>query len=321
MKFLGILRASALCLLVSGLHSPNAVFCSNIEVNPYTEVPTVEVPEISEKPKESTVNTGDGAEGDLAVQVRMLQAKLQALEAGLGNASEESSTDDIKDSTVESLSEASSPASQSDLVFKNPIWDDSYLASAVLFLKEFCKEVKAEKFSTKLSEDNYEDLSMVCSRVYYTLESANKFYIPTYGPGSVDKRKEIPKKFYKDALKPEEFTIYLNWLAENIAAIIKSYKKMHNETRELTKDQRKTETSVGPLKYGFVYGNVWWGEIRYPGSSPKYADPVLLLCLKDLHTRLDIILNDPEDSAQSNDVLVNPSSDADSEDHKKAEEE
>ncbi|KAK1933273.1 secreted antigen 1, partial [Babesia divergens] len=213
MKFLGILRASALFILLSAFHGPRGIFCSNLKVNPSTESSTVEVPEISEKPKEST---------------------------------------------VESSSELSAPPPKSNLVFESSKWHDSKLASAVLFLKQFCKEVNTEKFSGKISSKSYVDLSRVCSSVYYTLDSVTRSLIPRYGPGSVSKRIETPGDLYENALRPEKFKDYSKWIVKNIQNIIKSYKKMLKESAKLTEEQLKTETSRGPLKYGFVYKGDWW---------------------------------------------------------------
>ncbi|KAK1938602.1 hypothetical protein X943_002639 [Babesia divergens] len=111
MKFLGILRGSALFILLSAFHGPGGILCSNLKVNPSTESPTVEVSEISENHEKSGPASG------------------------------------------------SLPVAKSNLVFENSKWHGSKLASAVLFLKQFCKEVNTEKFSGKISSKSYEDLS------------------------------------------------------------------------------------------------------------------------------------------------------------------
>ncbi|KAK1936228.1 secreted antigen 1 [Babesia divergens] len=362
MNFLGILRASALFTLVSAFHG-QPVGCGILNG-------------ILSSKKYSNANPSENSEEDLAAQVKMLQAKLQALEAGLDNTSEESSTvsvaestvesplveeaeestvesqdavpedrkephgpsdfsnefnseyeekepikeaeksneeyeqhhvasypstinlpdgsnnlngsmatpssngaaedmeadrekmmqkisEDLKDSPVksqvaenpsqESSSKSSAPLPQSGLVFESSTWDDSMLANAVLFLEEFCKEVKGDKFSGKVSGKSYDGLSWACLYVSIKLESVTNHFVPTYGPGSVDKRKEIDMDFYKSKLKPEKFEVYAKWIVENIAEIQGSFRRMLEESVTLT------DTSVGPLKYGFVFRGDWKG--------------------------------------------------------------
>ncbi|KAK1937686.1 hypothetical protein X943_003855 [Babesia divergens] len=88
MMFLGILRASALYLLAIGFHSQH-VSCGILN-------------RILSSKKSSNANVSENSEADLAAQVKMLQEKLQALEAGLDKAPKESFTDNITDSTVQS---------------------------------------------------------------------------------------------------------------------------------------------------------------------------------------------------------------------------
>ncbi|KAK1939486.1 secreted antigen 3 [Babesia divergens] len=172
------------------------------------------------------------------------------------NANVSEVSENLEDSTVES--QESLPVSQSDFVFKNPIWHDSYLASTVLFLEEFCKGVNAKKFNEKLSGKALKDLSKICVHVSKILESVTRNLIPTYGPGSVTERNKIDMNFYKDVLKPEKFDVYAIWLKENIPGIIESLISMFNESIKLPEEQVNTETSLGPLKYGFVFEGKWW---------------------------------------------------------------
>ncbi|KAK1937272.1 secreted antigen 3 [Babesia divergens] len=250
MRFWGILRVSGLFILASAFYGSRGVFCSNLEVNPYTESPIVEVSEISEK------------------------------------------------STVES-------SSQSALVFQSSTWDDSQLASAVLFVKEFCKDVKANKFdqyasdksscesgndSKKKSNDNwrYKDVKGICSRFSTNLKWLSGFYIPKYGPGSVDQRKEIDQNFYKHVLKPEKFDVYTKWLVKNIPVITNSLSKMFNESKQLSQEQVNADTSIGPLKYGFLFiGKKWRSSVHHNvGPITKNLTDIL----KSLQSRLNEML-------------------------------
>ncbi|KAK1937617.1 secreted antigen 1, partial [Babesia divergens] len=165
--------------------------------------------------------------------------------------------ENLKESTVESSPE-SSPVPKSNLVFESSEWDDSHLASSVLFLEEFCRDVNTKKFKGKLSGKALKDLFKICVHVSSTLESVTRSLIPRYGPGSVAGRKEIPRDLYKGILKPEKFDVYAKWLKDNIPGIIESLISMFNESIKLPEEQVNTETSVGPLKYGFVYKSNWW---------------------------------------------------------------
>ncbi|KAK1940211.1 glycosylphosphatidylinositol-anchored merozoite surface protein [Babesia divergens] len=57
MKFLGILRASALFIFLSAFHGPGGVFCSNLEIDLSNESFTVEVSDVSENLEDSTVES------------------------------------------------------------------------------------------------------------------------------------------------------------------------------------------------------------------------------------------------------------------------
>ncbi|KAK1938586.1 secreted antigen 1 [Babesia divergens] len=158
----------------------------------------------------------------------------------------------VNEDTFNVVSQPSSPLPQSDLVFQRPSWDDSMLASTFLFINEFCSLVNAENFGGKLSDKKFKDLSEKCEYVSSYMSSFIHRFKPTYGPGSVTERKEIPKKFYKKVLKPEQFEVYAKWIVKNIPEIRVSLKQMYYESKELTATELKTETSKGPLKYGFV---------------------------------------------------------------------
>ncbi|KAK1936162.1 secreted antigen 3 [Babesia divergens] len=207
MKLLGILRASALCLLAIGFHGPRGVFCSNLKVDPSNESFTVEVSEISENPD---------------------------------------------DSTVESSSQPSAPATKPGLVFESSTWDDSMLASSVLFINEFCRGIQGDTFKGNTSDANIMELSWPCLSLSSYTKFLSELATVIYGPGAVAGRK-IPKNFYEGILEPKDFKVYTKWLRENLPKIWKSYKKMLEESAKLTEEQIKTETSMGPLKYGFVY--------------------------------------------------------------------
>ncbi|KAK1939742.1 secreted antigen 3 [Babesia divergens] len=195
-----------------------------------------------------------------------------------------------EDSTVESSSELSSPAPKSNLVFENSKWDDSMLASTFLFINEFCKEVKAKKFNEKLSDKKFKDLSKKCANLSSYVGSFIHRFKPTYGPGSVAERQEIPMNFYKDVLKPEDFKLYAKWLVKNIPMISEFVKIMHNKALGLSKEQLNTDTKVDPFIYGFVYTGKPWGELTHGVNRGFFGSNTILESFKDLKSSLDDIL-------------------------------
>ncbi|KAK1940208.1 secreted antigen 1 [Babesia divergens] len=228
MKFLGILRVSALCLLVSAFHG-------------------------------------------------------QPVSCGLFNkilSSKKSSSDKVSESpeksTVKSEGSVPAPVSQPELLFRYSKWDDSHLASAVLFLREFCKEVEGYKFANKISDVNYEVIyPPICIR---SLGASRQDTAADLG--------EISEDMYDGRLKPDIFDAYAKWLLVHIPEIMESYEKMHKKCLKLTEMQLKTDTSNGPLKYGFVYRGGEWKEINSQLPSAVSKGPTFVDCLKDLRRLL-----------------------------------
>ncbi|KAK1934333.1 hypothetical protein X943_004028 [Babesia divergens] len=272
MKFLGILRASALFILVSAFHG-QPVSCGLFKSNKKSKKSSNA--NVSENLKESPV-------------------KSQVAE-------------NLKDSTVESplvekpsqepSSKSSVPAAKSNLVFQSSKWDDSHLASTFVFIKQFCEDVMAEKFKGKISAGNMKDLSKKCANLSSYVGSFIHRFKPTYGPGSVTERKEIPMDFYEDVLKAEDFDVYAIWLEKNIPMISEFVKIMHNKALGLPKEQLNTDTKVGPFIYGFVYTGKPWGELSHGTPRGFFGSNTILESFKGLKSSLDKILKSfPKDS-------------------------
>ncbi|KAK1939666.1 secreted antigen 1 [Babesia divergens] len=241
MKLLGILRASALCLLAIGFHS-QFVSCGIFKgPKKPKEDSNVKAAEISENPKESA---------------------------------------------VESSYRPSAPATKSGLVFESSKWDDSMLANALLFIKEFCRHVDGGKFKEKVSDKDSKGLIKACGDISSTLDSLTQNFDLTFGPGSLDERKEIPRDLYEGKLRTEKFEDYAEWLKGNIPRIWKSLKKMLLESLDMTEEQLETDTSMGPLKYGFLYRSDWWKCVSFKHNF-YYITEDCLMVLKRLQESLD----------------------------------
>ncbi|KAK1937394.1 secreted antigen 1 [Babesia divergens] len=294
MKFLGILRVSALCLLAIGFRG-QPVSCGLFN-------------KILSSKKSSSDKVSENSEGDLAEQASMLQAKLQALEAWLDKAPEESSTDNMAESTMESplveeaeestvksqavenssqepSSESSAPLPKSGLVFESSEWDDSQLANAFLFIKEFCSLVNAEKFGGNLKAFNgAKGLSVkvksLCSNFSSRLGSLSANLVPS----------GVTVNPYEKALKSEKFNTCVEWLVKNIPGIRESVQKMFNESKKLNKAQLKDTTSMGPSKYGFEFvGDKWKPFVHYKLKDLTWC---LRATLKYLQKYLDKVLKE-----------------------------
>ncbi|KAK1939721.1 secreted antigen 3 [Babesia divergens] len=240
MNALGILRASGLFIFLSAFHG-QPISCGLFKSTEKSKKDSNA--KVSEKPKESTVKSK-------AVE----KPKESNVESPLVEKSKDSTvkTQVAENPSQESSSKSSVPAAKSNLVFENATWDDSKLASSVLFMKEFCEGVRKKKFNEHLTHLGFLKIGIACDHLSGLLDFLTKRFPPTYGPGSVAERKEIDMDFYKDVLKAEQFEVYVRWLAENIPVIKGSFKKMLEETKKGTVEKLKTNTSVGPLKYGFV---------------------------------------------------------------------
>ncbi|KAK1936505.1 secreted antigen 1 [Babesia divergens] len=197
-------------------------------------------------------------------------------------------SENLEESTVKS--QESLPSSHSELVFESSEWDDSMLASTVLFINEFCEDVKTKKFDGKVPNDIYEGLSKKCEYVSSYVNSFIHRFKPTYGCGTVDKRKEIPQNLYEGILKPEKFDDYIHWLVKNIPAIIGSVGNMYYESLDLTEEQLNEFSSYGPPKYGFVYTGYWWGELTHGLNRGFFKYPDISQSFKDLQKSLEKVM-------------------------------
>ncbi|KAK1937632.1 secreted antigen 1 [Babesia divergens] len=168
----------------------------------------------------------------------------------------------------------------SDFVFANPVWHDSELATSFLFLKEFCRQVKAIQLDEKVFA---EELVDVCGYLGHYLDYSSRRFSPKFGPGSVDRRNEIRKNLYEGKLKVEEkFEDYVQWLLKNIPFIITSYMGMVGESVMLSKEQLEANTDVGPLRFGFVYtGGAFQEMVNWLPGEP-YSVPNFVGALKGL---------------------------------------
>ncbi|KAK1932945.1 hypothetical protein X943_001542 [Babesia divergens] len=188
-------------------------------------------------------------------------------------------SEDLKDSPVES-------SSQSGLVFESSEWDVSQLASTIAFIKEFCEDVREAKFDAHIPTEKIKKLDEACSWVSYYLKSF-----------SWRRVRDLHGNPYEDALKPDKFKDYAEWLVKNLPVIRTSMINMFNESIGLTEKHLKTDTSSGPYKYGFVQNDDWWKAVGSQFVIYKFVmAPSFLQSLKDIKSSLEKVLKSPEGS-------------------------
>ncbi|KAK1935527.1 hypothetical protein X943_003695, partial [Babesia divergens] len=385
MKFLGILRASALFILLSAFRGPRGVFCSNLEIDLSNESFTVEVSDVSENLEDSTVepqaiekpshgpstiNLSDGSKSldevlkelkekhqaeheellkRISEQRKELVERLSKSDApfsledmtlflgilrdeadvnpeavqkvgeeihaylgslGIHGHDAKSSLENLMEKIMEQreylldlfsgpsqqhsdeASEASEVDAKDVITLVQTKFYYSDLASAVFFLEEFCQEVRADAFSGILFEDLYDGLKEPCLRVSYYARSYTDHFRP----------RNLLDGPYKDALRPEMFKDYIEWLKKNIPGISESLEDLFLEYSQFSEKILENAASVGPAMYGFEFHDAWTDKDFMSSLRQKTSN--LVNALKSLHGSLGKIHSDsfrnPLTEAQSN---------------------
>ncbi|KAK1935943.1 secreted antigen 3 [Babesia divergens] len=193
-----------------------------------------------------------------------------------------------KESIVESSPESSAPVPKSNLVFESSEWDDSMLASAFLFVREFCRDVRGGTFNAHIPAEKIKKLSKACEYVSSYVNSFTHRLKPTYGTAT--ERREILESMYENVLKPEDFKLYAEWLVNNMPAIEKSVRQMYEEHVKCSRKQLNEFSSYGPRKYGFVYTGYDWGELTHGVNRGFFKDSTISQSFNDLKSSLEKVL-------------------------------
>ncbi|KAK1932887.1 secreted antigen 1 [Babesia divergens] len=158
--------------------------------------------------------------------------------------------------------------SQFGLFFVASKWSDSNLANAMLFLKEFCKDIHGSKFVEQFKNGtpvfNHDVLRNLCFTISTDLNNMSRGILPLFEhlkpvKGS-DQAVTFETKYdniYNDRLKAESFRHYVDWIKANANDITNSLEKMRHECRDWSPVDLKDATSEGPFKYGFVFPENW----------------------------------------------------------------
>lgn len=172
---------------------------------------------------------------------------------------------------------------QYGLLFLRPRWIDSNLASAFLFLEEFCKAVKSGTFSKHVSRPEHAGLTTTCGEITENLKPFKENLWALFSPisledvqeeedGKTNARGSPSPNMYDGKLLADAFPNYMKWLVKNIPEITKS-------VDEMTKTSWNTEelangTMAGPFKYGFVCKSECNDDIyrKLHDKSPKLKE-------------------------------------------------
>lgn len=115
------------------------------------------------------------------------------------------------------------------------------LASAVYFLKEFCKALNEGVFEENVTFKKFGSVKHICGKLALNLETITVTFAPL---PSV----ENP---YKDALEPEGVEGYLGWMEMNTDMVAESFKKLAGETAGWTTQGSKAVKPTDISEYGF----------------------------------------------------------------------
>ncbi|KAK1443860.1 hypothetical protein BgAZ_207360 [Babesia gibsoni] len=152
------------------------------------------------------------------------------------------------------------------------------LASALLFLAEFCREVSENKFPEKTTLDKYKCLKDVCKDVKDKIDAFHKHILPLYNPLTVEdiegdddsKLGEVVRmaegrcnEMYKGKLKKEKFDEYVTWMKRNLAKLMLLLREMHTDSARWTVEDLMYVQSHGPSKYGYTFVDKRWDTSIY----------------------------------------------------------
>ncbi|KAK1443865.1 hypothetical protein BgAZ_207410 [Babesia gibsoni] len=124
----------------------------------------------------------------------------------------------------------------------------SNLASAMLFLAEFCRQINADKLKDKINAGKYACVKDVCKDLVNKIDDLHKHILPLYNPLTAAELEndEAPEgtavrkatgyfhEMYKGKLQEDKFEGYLKWIVGNIAKVMLLLREMHADSARWT---------------------------------------------------------------------------------------
>ncbi|KAK1443864.1 hypothetical protein BgAZ_207400 [Babesia gibsoni] len=150
----------------------------------------------------------------------------------------------------------------------------SNLASAMLFLAEFCRQINADKLKDKINAGKYACVKDVCKDLVNKIDDLHKHILPLYNPLTAAELEndEAPEgtavrkatgyfhEMYKGKLQEDKFEGYLKWIVGNIAKVMLLLREMHADSARWTVEDLLNVQSRGPFKYGYTFLNNRWDQ-------------------------------------------------------------
>ncbi|KAK1443866.1 hypothetical protein BgAZ_207420 [Babesia gibsoni] len=183
------------------------------------------------------------------------------------------------------------------------------LASAMLFLAEFCREVNEDKFPEKTTHDKYKCLKDVCKDLAKKIDDFHKLLMPLFNPLTLlekivdleesakggtatwaKHKSELPiNELYKGKLKASKFDDYVKWITKNSGTLILLLQNLKTDSTGWTPQSLRDLKTHGPFKFGYTFVNVFGiGTVSHllPHTVDELADLYshntlfsLLMCL------------------------------------------
>ncbi|KAK1932710.1 hypothetical protein X943_000454 [Babesia divergens] len=149
---------------------------------------------------------------------------------------------------------------------------DSNLASAILFLEEFCFKVTTTIFKDKLKDERFKGIKNVCTRIHLNAHYLTRSLLfPVEG------------EFLGRNLQAEKFDDYTSWLGKNLPGIIKALQNMADGILPLTKEKLTDASANGLASYGFSYKKGTWRDMVFK-SDLKSVNRILQKDFSRLHS-------------------------------------
>nr|BAH70325.1 secreted antigen 3 [Babesia gibsoni] len=201
-------------------------------------------------------------------------------------------------------------------LLSSDVFHPSNLANSLLFMAEFCRGIKEEKFANK--NEKYKNIKEACNELPENIDSLHKIVWPLYNHDGVteleeeddddgessnlmNKRNRL-NKMYGGKLKSENFDYYVQFLKNSIPKISELLKIMHSDASGWSVEYLTTGQSYGPFKYGYVFKDNKWDTALYYTVKPYIVKLLDVNTKGSLYSLLECL--DPEQANKEKEKLT-----------------
>ncbi|KAK1442081.1 hypothetical protein BgAZ_401110 [Babesia gibsoni] len=155
----------------------------------------------------------------------------------------------------------------------------SNLASVLVFMAEFCRDIKEDKFAEAKNE-KYKNIKEACNKLSDNIDSLHKIIWPLHNPegltemedddeeGVNRRNKGALNETYKGKLRSDKFDSYVTYMKDNIIKISQLLKQMHSDAAEWSVETLTSGQSHGSFKYGYIFKDNKWDTALYYTVKP-----------------------------------------------------